>query len=112
MKSSKGLAFSALMSLALAALVLPRSLSAQAPTFTVLHSFTGPDGWYPQAGLIIDNSGNLYGTTVFGGTGTCPPLLGGFSGCGTMFKLDTSGNETLLQGSPAHPGMAATPPQL
>jgi uncharacterized repeat protein (TIGR03803 family) len=37
---------------------------------TVLHSFTGtPDGALPQAGVILDSSGNLYGTTQSGGAG-------------------------------------------
>ncbi len=40
------------------------------------------DGTTPLGGVIVDNAGNLYGTTVYGGTGTC------FSnGCGTVFKL-------------------------
>jgi len=29
----------------------------------VLHSFNGADGDAPQAGLIADGAGNLYGTT-------------------------------------------------
>lgn len=58
---------------------------------TVLHTFTGsPDGAYPFAGLIIDSSGNLYGTT-YGGGGTRCGL-----GCGTVFKVDANGNETVL----------------
>jgi uncharacterized repeat protein (TIGR03803 family) len=35
---------------------------------SVLHSFSGPDGQGPGAGLVLDPAGNLYGTTVFGGT--------------------------------------------
>jgi uncharacterized repeat protein (TIGR03803 family) len=58
---------------------------------TVLHTFTGPDGANPAAGLIRDSVGNLYGTTFLGGTsGACP------GGCGTVFKLDTSGALTIL----------------
>ncbi len=39
---------------------------------TVLHGFSGVkgDGKNPQAGLIFDSAGNLYGTTANGGTGT------------------------------------------
>src|SRR2546421_545381 len=60
---------------------------AQAQTFTVLYSFTGStDGALPIAGLVRDKAGNLYGTTNGGGT----------SGAGTVFKLDTTGTETVL----------------
>jgi uncharacterized repeat protein (TIGR03803 family) len=47
-------------------------------TTTVLHSFTGgADGANPEAGLVWDAQGNLYGTTNDGGA----------YGCGTVFKL-------------------------
>jgi len=50
----------------------------------VIHSFSGgKDGAAPWAGLTLDSSGNLYGTTLNGGNlNTCS----GF-GCGTVFKL-------------------------
>jgi len=35
--------------------------------FTVLHDFAGPDGASPQGSLVMDQAGNLYGTTAFGG---------------------------------------------
>jgi len=54
---------------------------------TVLHSFTGGnDGGAPYGGLVRDKAGNLYGTTY----------QGGGSGVGTVFKMDTSGTETVL----------------
>ena len=57
---------------------------------TVLYSFAGgTDGRYPTAGVISDSAGNLYGTTVNGGTGDA--CVGG---CGVVFKLDTAGQET------------------
>jgi uncharacterized repeat protein (TIGR03803 family) len=63
---------------------------------TLLYSFAGPpnDGATPTAGLIMDKAGNLYGTTAYGGPGIMTCSLG--PGCGTVFKLDTSGNETVL----------------
>lgn len=55
---------------------------------SVLYSFAGtPDGEDPEAGLVKDGAGNLYGTTVYGGT------AGGF---GTVFKLDRTGKLTLV----------------
>jgi uncharacterized repeat protein (TIGR03803 family) len=38
-------------------------------TYTVLHRFTGSDGAQPDANLILDSKGNLYGTTITGGAG-------------------------------------------
>ena len=56
---------------------------------TVLYSFTGgADGGYPNAGVIFDWAGNLYGTTTSGGA----------AGAGVVFKLDTKGHETVLYG--------------
>lgn len=54
-------------------------------TETVLHRFSGGvDGWNPQAGLVLDSKGNLYGTAVNGGDfGVACPAYG----CGTVFKL-------------------------
>jgi uncharacterized repeat protein (TIGR03803 family) len=48
---------------------------------TVLYSFQGYDGSEPRGTLIFDATGNLYGTTTFGGINNC------FSGCGEVFKL-------------------------
>jgi uncharacterized repeat protein (TIGR03803 family) len=63
---------------------------------TVLYSFTNvPDGAFPFAGLIRDK-GNLYGTTAYGGSGNCYSYIGTLVGCGTVFKLDTTGKETVL----------------
>lgn len=54
----------------------------------VLHSFpsTPADGNYPVARLVQDSAGNLYGSTVYGGT----------YGGGTVFMLTPSGVETIL----------------
>jgi uncharacterized repeat protein (TIGR03803 family) len=62
---------------------------------TILHSFTGnADGGSPVGSPILDAAGNLYGTAALGGDLNCP--LGGGEGCGTVWKLDTSGNFTVL----------------
>ena len=40
-------------------------------TESVLHDFTGGnDGSRPVAGVVLDNSGRIYGTTSYGGTGS------------------------------------------
>jgi len=67
---------------------------AHAQTYTVLYTFTGgADGGYPYAGVILDDAGNLYGTTeARGDVSAC----GLFHGCGIVYKLDPSGKETVL----------------
>ncbi|HLW89114.1 MAG TPA: choice-of-anchor tandem repeat GloVer-containing protein [Terriglobales bacterium] len=54
----------------------------------VLYSFRGAaDGKNPYGGVAFDGSGNLYGTTVSGGSGgVCTG-----DGCGVVFKLTNSG---------------------
>ncbi len=37
-------------------------------TMSVIHSFGGPDGAFPEGGVVFDNAGNLYGVTTEGGT--------------------------------------------
>ncbi len=55
---------------------------ASAQTFTVLHTFTdGADGGTPESMLTMDAAGNLYGTTLVGGTGN-----NGY-GFGTVFEM-------------------------
>jgi uncharacterized repeat protein (TIGR03803 family) len=61
-------------------------------TMTTIHSFQGSeDGAGPTGGLLIDGSGNLYGTTKIGGTGN---FCGG--GCGTVFEIAPDGTKTVL----------------
>jgi uncharacterized repeat protein (TIGR03803 family) len=55
----------------------------------VLYSFKGgpSDGSQPYSSMVMDAAGNLYGTT----------LRGGSDDAGIIFKVDISGNETVLQ---------------
>jgi len=53
---------------------------------TVLYAFTGPDGKGPIGVLLLDDEGNLYGTTQYGGP----------SNAGVVFKVDPTNHETVL----------------
>lgn len=73
---------------------------------TVLYTFTGgKDGGYPSGPIVRDAAGNLYGATAYGGDLGCFPPYG----CGTVFKLNSAGKETVLHtftgqgGDGAHP---------
>jgi uncharacterized repeat protein (TIGR03803 family) len=54
--------------------------------FTTLHTFAGPEGKLPEAGLVFGSDGNLYGTGSRGGTLTF----------GTVFQVTTNGIVTRL----------------
>lgn len=55
-------------------------------TLKVLHTFKQTDGEFPYSGLVHGSDGDLYGTTFAGGT----------VGCGTVFKISTSGKFTSI----------------
>jgi uncharacterized repeat protein (TIGR03803 family) len=79
----------AIATMTLAVVLVPGvTAQSQAQTFTVLHNFAGgsSDGASPYAGLLRDAAGNLYGTTTVGGS----------SNDGTVFKVDTSGTESVV----------------
>ncbi len=62
---------------------------------TDIYKFSGPDGSTPGGGLVMDNSGNLYGVAALGGDGVCP----GENGCGLVYELSPGSNgwaETVL----------------
>ena len=55
-------------------------------TETLLHSFDGAKGYDPNGGVTIDPaSGDIFGTTTFGGSNSCP------NGCGVLYQLTTGG---------------------
>jgi len=85
-----------LLGCACAALVLAPAGSAQAKGFKVIYTFCSQnncsDGGIPYGGLILDNKGNLYGTTSIQGNLKCHSPFG----CGTMFELTTQGALTGL----------------
>jgi uncharacterized repeat protein (TIGR03803 family) len=62
---------------------------AASPTFTTLLDFDDTDGGTPDASLIVNPAGNLFGTTYYGGT----------NGDGTVFELANTG--TGYAGTPA-----------
>jgi uncharacterized repeat protein (TIGR03803 family) len=80
-----------------------------------IHTFQGNnlDGVQPQAGLILDAAGNLYGTTLTGGGYNCyQAYFGGYfnnPGCGTVFKMSLSSTgawtETQLYNFPGSDGL-------
>ena len=53
----------------------------------ILHSFNDTDGWQPSPGLVIDDAGNLYGTTGFGGSSSACD-----SGCGVVYEVSPNGD--------------------
>ena len=60
---------------------------------TLLHSFSGSDGEYPDlTSLLMDAKGNIYGDTSNGGDFNCEADFG----CGTVYKLSKSGTLTVL----------------
>ena len=69
-----------------AALMIVAAAEAHAQTLTVLHNFSGPDGWSPDGALVMDHAGNFYGTTDAGGA----------SNRGTVFRLSHAGSGWVL----------------
>jgi uncharacterized repeat protein (TIGR03803 family) len=77
---------------------------------TVLHSFsgTGSDGGIPLAGLILDETGNLYGTASVGGSFSTARCMG-LGGCGTVFRIGEKGKFSVLYSFLGSPIDGATP---
>lgn len=58
--------------------------------FTTLHHFASNEGSDPYGQLLLASDGFLYGTTRYGGDPNCP------SGCGTIYRISTTGEFTQL----------------
>jgi len=72
-------------------LLLIVALPVQAQTLTTLHSFKGgSDGRWATGGLVLDAQGNVYGSTLGGGTAHKNP------GYGAIYEVSASGAETIL----------------
>lgn len=67
---------------------------------TVLFSFDDiSEGLQPQGGVILDDAGNMYGTTEFGGQVGCPNAS---KGCGNVFEVSKSGTESTVALNPKY----------
>lgn len=82
--------------------VFKTSLASGTWQTRVLHSFTGAhlDGEFPDSGLVMDKSGNLYGTTESGGGDLRSCDVFNDHGCGMVFELSPNGalwKETILK---------------
>ena len=60
--------------------------------FSTVQSFAGAGAGIWPGGTVIDAQGNLYGIASVGGDLACNAP----TGCGTVYKIDTSSNQTVL----------------
>jgi uncharacterized repeat protein (TIGR03803 family) len=70
------------------------TISASAQTYTELLSFNGTTAAGPESPLTQGIDGSLYGTTYYGGTGTC--FDGKGIGCGVAFKITRNGQFQII----------------
>jgi uncharacterized repeat protein (TIGR03803 family) len=61
---------------------------------TLVHILNKAEGAAPLGGVVLDATGNLYGVTLSGGLQNCPSAF--FGSCGTVFKVDASGQFSML----------------
>jgi uncharacterized repeat protein (TIGR03803 family) len=84
--------------LVLIAMMVSAVQLAYPQTKTTLHSFSAPDGAFPNNPLLLDAQGNLYGTA----------FQGGAHNRGTVFSMTPDGTETVLYSFKTSPD-ATTP---
>lgn len=81
------------------------ALDSSAAGRKVLYRFKGtPDGASPFSGFVAVN-GTLYGTTLNGSSNYCSNSCAGnqcYLGCGTVFSVDSSGNEQVIYNFRGH----------
>jgi uncharacterized repeat protein (TIGR03803 family) len=83
--------------------------SAAKGKLTVLHAFSGgSDGALPWSNLVKGSDGAFYGTTQGGGTGTCSDFTIP-AGCGTVFRVTASGEESIAYTFAGYPTDGAYP---
>ena len=82
----RGLRAAALALTLVCALTMVATRPAQAQTFSVIHDFSGTDGYMPYAGVTLDAGGNLRGTT-----------FQSLAAQGTAFELRRSHDTWLLE---------------
>jgi len=86
-----------------------------AGNLTTMHDFSGGvDGGVPFSSLIQATDGDFYGTTVAGGNPSCSVYASGedyttYTGCGTVFKMDSAGNVDALYSFTGSPSDGSNP---
>jgi hypothetical protein len=83
--------------------------------FAVLHDFSGgPEGGVPFSALVQGSDGDFYGTATAGGDPSCSVVASGenfstYIGCGTVFKMDPTGNTNALYSFTGSPNDGSNP---
>ncbi len=86
-----------------------------AGNFQALHAFSGAaDGGVPFSSLLQASDGDFYGTTTAGGNQSCLVIAANeqfstYTGCGTVFKMDTAGHVTALYSFNGTPNDGSNP---
>jgi uncharacterized repeat protein (TIGR03803 family) len=92
LKITLGITKGALRLVVMLSLVVVASRPTQAQLNTLYTFSGGADGGRPQARVIDDAAGNMWGTTLWGGNLTC----NAGNGCGVVYRLTPTGKETVV----------------
>jgi uncharacterized repeat protein (TIGR03803 family) len=78
----------------------------------ILHAFSGPDGSQPE-GITLAADGKLYGVTLTSGANpACALPSGGYSGCGTVFRIGPGNSFRTLASMDIAKGTVLTSPLM